>query len=215
MLRNIIRFLIPSKGDIFYTLFNEAVANAYKAAENNLAVIKCNDPSEIQQLLNQAAEFKQTAKNIDAKVLLILNQMFITPIDRVDIQELSNLLTKLTKRIVKIGTKLEIYDIQAAADNYLIKNAHTLLQITQALVNGINGLENSRADEILKANQTIETLEEGDIENFRYAIHELYSGKFDPLMVLKLKEVYKSVETAIEVVEVISNLLAHISIKNI
>ena len=40
-----------------------------------------------------------------------LNNQFITPLDRGDIQELSVLLLKLTKRIVKTNSKLQIYAI--------------------------------------------------------------------------------------------------------
>ena len=43
----------------------------------------------------------------------------------------------------------------------------------------------------------------------------MYSGKFDTLMILKLKEIYKSIDGVIDVSVDTSDLIVQVSVKNI
>src|SRR3990167_4690466 len=141
MLRKLIKLIVPNKGDVFFTLFEDGAVNAHAAAKIFVDILNSQDEELSNQLLTNSRILKQKANDINKRVLQALNKMFITPVDRGDIQELSGLLNKLTRRIVKISTKLKIYNIDANSDDCLIKNANTLLVITKALVDGVNGLK--------------------------------------------------------------------------
>ncbi len=198
MLRKFIKSIIPSKGDVFFNLFEDAAKNVYQSAQIFVDILNSKDETELAQLCGSARILKQKANDINKKVLQALNKMFITPIDRGDIQELSGFLNKLTKRIVKISTKLDIYKIDANTDDCMIKSANTLLIITKMLVECTQGLKDGDNHKIELAVQKINDLEEHGIDDFRHAINEIYSGKFDTLTILKLKEIYKSIDGAIE-----------------
>lgn len=215
MLRKIIKSIIPSKGDVFFTLFEDAAINAHESAKMFVDILSCSDEAVLAQLFTNSRVLKQKASDINKKVLQSLNNMFITPIDRGDIQELSGLFNKLTKRIVKISTKLKIYNIDANSDDCLIKNANTLLVITKALVDCVHGLKLADSDKVLISSEKINELEENGIEDFRHAINEIYSGKFDTLMILKLKEIYKSIDVAIESSVSAADLVVQVSVKSI
>jgi len=178
-------------------------------------ILNAKDINDLAQLCSNARMLKQRANDINKRVLQALNKMFITPIDRGDIQELSGFLNKLTKRIVKISTKLDIYKIDANTDDCMIKSANTLLIITQMLVECTHGLKSSDSNTIEVAVQKINDLEEHGIEDFRHAINEIYSGKFDTLTILKLKEIYKSIDAAIELSVNASDLCMQISLESI
>lgn len=215
MLRKFIKTLVPNKGDLFFSLFEASANNAYTAAKNFVDLLNSEDEKTVTTLLANSRVIKQRSNDINKRVLQALNIMFITPIDRGDIQELSNILSKLTKRILKISTKLKIYNIDANSDDCLIKNANTLLIITKALVTCLNGLKNSNLEKINSSVEQINELEENGIEDFRHAINEMYSGKFDTLMILKLKEIYKSIDAAIELSVSASDLIMQVSVKSI
>lgn len=215
MLRKLIKIIIPSKGDIFFTLFEDAAINAHESAKTFVDILNSKDELILAQLFSNARILKQKASDINKQVLHALNNMFITPIDRGDIQELSGLLNKLTKRIVKISTKLKIYNIDAHTDDCLIKNANTLLIITKALVDCVNALKVADEIKIVSSGERINELEENGIEDFRYAINEMYSGKFDTLTILKLKEIYKSIDSAIELSVSAADLIMQVSLKSI
>jgi uncharacterized protein Yka (UPF0111/DUF47 family) len=215
MLRKLIKSIVPSKGDMFFVLFEEAALNSHEAAKIFVDIINSKDPVQTDELCANSRILKQKANDINKKVLGQLNKMFITPIDRGDIQELSGLLNKLTKRIVKISTKLKIYNIDANTDDCLIKNANTLLIITKALVDCVSGLKINDGNKIVQSSEKINELEENGIEDFRHAINEMYSGKFDTLTILKLKEIYKSIDSAIELSVSAADLITQVSLKSI
>jgi uncharacterized protein Yka (UPF0111/DUF47 family) len=215
MLRKIIKSIIPSKGEIFFILFEEAALNVDQSAKILVDILNSKDNYELAKLCSNAKILKQKANEINKKVLQALNKMFITPIDRGDIQELASFFNKLTKRIVKISNKLDIYKIDANTDDCMIKSANTLLQITQKLVDCMNGLKIGDNVKIDNASQQINDLEEHGIDDFRHAINEIYSGKFDTLTILKLKEIYKSIDNAIELCVNVSDLTVQISLENI
>ena len=215
MLRKIIKSLVPSKGDVFFTLFEDAAINAHEAAKIFVDVLNCKNEELLAQLFTNSRVLKQKANDINKSVLKSLNNMFITPIDRGDIQELSGLFNKLTKRIVKISTKLKSYNIDAKSDDILLKNGNTLLVITKALVDCVNGLKLADSEKILVSSEKINELEENGIEDFLHAINEIYSGKFDTLMILKLKEIYKSIDVAIESSVSAADLVVQVSVKSI
>jgi hypothetical protein len=51
--------------------------------------------------------------------------------------------------------------------------------------------------------------------NWKHAINEMYSGKFDTLTILKLKEIYKSIDSAIELSVSAADLIMQVSLKSI
>lgn len=215
VLRKFIKSIIPSKGDIFFNLFEDAAKNVHQSAQILVDILNAKDANDLLQLCSNARVLKQRANEINKKVLQALNKMFITPIDRGDIQELSGFFNKLTKRIVKISSKLDIYKIDATTDDCMIKSANTLLIITQMLVQCMNGLKNGDNQKIESSVAKINDLEEHGIDDFRHAINEIYSGKFDTLTILKLKEIYKSIDSAIELSVNASDLSMQISLESI
>jgi uncharacterized protein len=215
VLRKFIKSIIPSQGDIFYTLFEEEAVNCYESAKILVDILNAKDNADLDKLCVSAKLLKQRAGDIHKKVLQQLNKVFITPIDRGDIQELSGLFNKLTKRIVKISTKLNIYNIDANTDDCLIKSADTLIIIAQELLECIRGLKVADNDKVVAAGERVNDLEENGIEDFRHAINEIYSGRFDTLTILKLKEIYKSIDSAVDVSVAAADLMMQVSLKNI
>ncbi len=215
VLRKLIKSIIPSKGDVFFNLFEELSTITHESAQILVNILEANDSAVLEQLAVRSKILKQSVNEINKRVLIELNKMFITPIDRGDIQELSGILHKLTKRTLKIGTKLRIYNIDAKTDDCLIKNANTLLMITKYLMVGVSALKTAEESKVVLSTEKINELEENGIEDFRHAINEIFSGKFDNLTILKLKEIYKSIDAAIELSVSAAELIMQISFETI
>lgn len=214
VLRRIIKAIIPSKGDVFFNLFVEAANNAYESARIFKSIINTNDKSREVELSSELRAKRQKAVEIEKRVLVELNNQFITPLDRGDIQELSVLLLKLTKRIVKINQKLKIYSIDTNADDCLIRSATTLENITKVLVDIMLSLKNGNYERISFDDQKTDDFDDSAIEDLRHAMKEMYSGNYDTMTILKLKEIYKSIENAIDTSANIADLVVQISIKD-
>ena len=214
MLRKIIRAIIPSKGEVFFNLFVAGAENVHQSANIFANIISAKDKATEAQLSSELRQQKQKALEIEKKVMVELNNQFITPIDRGDIQELSVLLLKLTKRIVKTNTKLQIYGIDIKVDDCLIGSATTLQNITKVLVDIMQALKDGNYDRISNDEQLTDEFEENGVEDLRRAMKEMYSGNYDTMMILKLKEIYKSIENAIDTSASIADLVMQISVKD-
>lgn len=213
MLRKLIRSIIPNKGEVFFNLFEEGAKAAHESASIFTNIINTNDGSVEAQLSIDMRNQRQKAVEINKKILVELNNQFITPIDRGDIQELSVLLLKLTKRIIKINQKLKIYSIDAKADDCLIKSATTLQNITKVLVDMVSALKTGNYERISFDDQKTDEFDDSAIEDLRHAMKEMYSGNYDTLTIMKLKEIYKSIESAIDTSANVADLIMQISVK--
>ena len=214
MLRKIIRAIIPARGEIFFNLFVEGAENVHQTANIFANIISAKDKATETQLSSELRQQRQKALEIEKKVMVQLNNQFITPLDRGDIQELSVLLLKLTKRIVKTNSKLQIYAIDIKADDCLIGSATTLQNITKVLVDIMHALKAGNYQRISKDEQRTDEFDENGIEELRRAMKEMYSGNYDTMTILKLKEIYKSIESAIDTSASIADLVMQISIKD-
>ena len=214
VLRRILKAIIPSKGDIFFNLFVEAAINVHEAATIFTKIINTTDKACEAQLSAELRSQRQKAVEINKRVLVQLHNQFITPIDRGDIQELAVLLLKLTKRIAKINQKLKIYSIDASADDCLIKSATTLQNITQVLVDIMRALKSGNYEQIAADDQKTDEFDENAVEDLRHAMSAMDSGNFDTITILKLKEIYKNLESAIDTSANIADLVMQISLKD-
>ena len=214
MLKRLIRAIIPSRGDLFFNLFVEGAEVVHQAANVFANIISAKDKATEMQLSGELRQQKQKALDVNKRVMIELNNQFITPIDRGDIQELSVLLLKLAKRIVKTNTKLQIYGIDIKADDCLIGSATTLQNITKVLVDIMQALKDGNYQRISKNEQKTDEFDENGVEDLRRAMKEMYSGNYDTMTILKLKEIYKSIESAIDTSASIADLVMQISVKD-
>ena len=214
MLKRLIRAIIPSRGDLFFNLFVEGAEVVHQAANVFANIISAKDKATEMQLSGELRQQKQKALDVNKRVMIELNNQFITPIDRGDIQELSVLLLILTKRIVKTNTKLQIYGIDIKADDCLIGSATTLQNITKVLVDIMQALKDGNYQRISKNEQQTDEFDENGVEDLRRAMKEMYSGNYDTMTILKLKEIYKSIESAIDTSASIADLVMQISVKD-
>jgi uncharacterized protein Yka (UPF0111/DUF47 family) len=213
MLRRLIRKIIPNNGDIFYNLFVEGAQIAHESARIFATIINAKDRNEENRLTVELRNTKQKAQEVNRKIMIELNNQFITPLDRGDIQELSVLLMKLTKRIIKTNNKLQIYAIDTVADDCLMSSATTLQNITKVLEEIMQALKVGNFQRVTSGDQKTDEFDENGIEDLRRAMKEMYSGNYDTLTILKLKEIYKSIESAIDISANIADLVMQISVK--
>lgn len=215
MLRAIIKRFIPNKGDIFFILFEDEAKNALESAKILAEIIDSQNEQKTTLLYNDLKILKQKASNTNRKILHEIDRMFITPIDRGDIQKLSTVLTKLTKRISKCATKLKAFNVDPNQDACLIKSANTLVLTTQVLLEAVTALKAFNAKKISIANERINELEENSVEDIRHTVAEMSTGNFDIQTIMKLEGISKNIDAAGELAVYAADLIMQISLDSI
>jgi uncharacterized protein Yka (UPF0111/DUF47 family) len=213
MLKKLIRKIIPNNGEVFFNLFVEGAQVAHEAANVFTTIINARDLAEEHLLSADLRIIKQKAQDVYRRIMIELNNQFITPLDRGDIQELAVLLMKLTNRVIKTNNKLQIYGIDTVADDCLSSSTTTLQSITKVLVEVMVALKSGNSQNISFAGQRTDEFDENGIDDLQRAMTEMYSGNYDTLTILKLKEIYKGIEGAIDTSANIADLVMQITVK--
>lgn len=142
-----------------------------------------------------------------------LNKTFITPIDREDISKLASALDNVLDYIDGIAIRLVLYDIQKPEEN-MIKLAEILLQQVSELRQALSGLSKIKnPKEIEKRCIEINRLENVADDIYKSSVADLFKTK-DAIEILKLKDVYERLESAIDMCEDVANVISDIVVKN-
>jgi uncharacterized protein Yka (UPF0111/DUF47 family) len=211
MLKKLLKKLLPPEEKIFFELFSNS-ANACNEAAKVYCEITVKGLNE--ENLQKAKDLRKTSNRIARQTLRKLNETFITPIDREDIQDITSLLNKITKRIVKACFNMKVYRIKKA-DEYMQCQADILAKATEELIYIVSLLQKvANIKDATLSNQKLKTLEsEGDDILYK-ALDDLYSGKYDAIDIIKFREIYKDIESALDSCcsvadEIVSVMLKH------
>ena len=143
-----------------------------------------------------------------------LNRTFITPLDREDIHDLITSLDDVLDYIEACSERLFLFKIDKTTEEAILISS-VLLKATRELEQGVRQLRRlKQADAIIKHCAEINRLEnEGDYLN-RAAVAKLFEPNNNPLEVIKWKEIYETMENAIDRCEDVANVLEGIALKN-
>ncbi len=205
--------LLPPPENKFYNFFEEG-AEVCELTSQLFYQIVNSELKQREEYLIHAKTYKRRAVDALEGSLALLNASFITPIDREDIQLISTNLYGGTKVILKACVNLRIYKIDSYND-ILKKQAEILIKSADELRNVISMLKkNAPLKDITACNSRIKDIESRGDEILFTATEELFSGKYDALYVLKMRDIYKGIENALDICSVISDLIVNISIKH-
>lgn len=205
--------ILPPAEDKFYDYFEEGAEVCQLSAYLFYQIVH-SDPDQREQCLVHTKAYKQRASETMERCLALVNNSFITPIDREDIQLIASNLYKTTKVILKACINLRIYKIEVY--NKIIKDQANLLTASaEELRKLISTLRaGAPVKEVAETSAKIENIESTGDETLYVAMEELFSGKYDALHVLQLRDIYKGIENALDICSVISDLIVNISLKH-
>ncbi len=192
---NLLAYILPPEEKIFYTLFEESAKVCNETAElyNDIVTNGLHEDHIIS-----AKRLKHKSNDLLKETLHQLNITFITPIDREDIQYITTLLNKITKRIVKACVNLRVYRLDVYTEN-MKKQAQTLMQATNELGFIINKFKKVTQLKVMtESNLKMKEIETHGDEILYHAMDELFSGKYDALQVIKLRDIHKDIENALD-----------------
>ena len=198
MLRKIIRMLIPDRGEVFFDLFILAIDCVYYSSSLLVDVINEKDSNRSSTLTSELRVQRQRAVDINKEIVTQLNQQFITPVDRGDIFYLAGVLLKLTKRVIKINDKLQLHGIGADTDDCLIRSVETLQKIIATLKVLMIAFKSKDEQKIKMQDQKVAEFEEEVFEDLGRVLEQIKIQQYDALKVIKIKEVYKAIESVVD-----------------
>lgn len=205
--------ILPPPENKFYAFFEEG-AEVCELSSQLFYQIVHSDLREREEYLIHAKTYKKRAVDAMDGSLALLNASFVTPIDREDIQMISSYLYKTAKVTLKACVNLRIYKIEAYND-IVKRQAEILIKSTEELRHIIAMLKcNAPVKEVTDSHHKIKEIEARGDDILFEATEEIFSGRYDALHVLKLRDIYKGIENALDMCSAISDLILTIALKN-
>lgn len=210
MLKTILKSVLPPEDKGFYRLFEASTENIAQAAQLFRDIIKNGLTDE---RLNQAHAIKAEASDLSHKVLELLNSTFITPLDREDITSVTFLLEKISKRIIRGCVNLRVYRLQDFPP-VLHEQANTLVAASEELKVTVCHLKrNSSLKLVTESHQRMKAIETKGDQLLFQAMDDVFSGRHDALTVIKLRDEYRTIESALDNCFNVTDLVLNIVIK--
>jgi hypothetical protein len=190
-----------------------------QAATTHEAAVLFHEVVTKAEHMNEAYYVK--AKTIKHKSLAIanqtvadLNQTFMTPIEREDILEITLLLNKITKRILRSAMNFRVFRIDSFPEAMRYQ-AEVLMAATEEVKTCIGELRTLRKSNLLSESHArmVEIERRGD-EIFAGAIEDLFSGSFNALDVIKFRGIYRDIESAMDACYSVSDTVLNVAMKN-
>lgn len=183
--------------------------------ENLLAAARALDAmiTEFDRLEERIAEIQALEKRgdeIDREVAARLERAFITPFDREDIHELTVLLDDVVDGIQASAELFIIYDIAQPTDEAK-RLAGILAGQASQLLEALRKLESGRG--LGPHLHEVHDLEHEADGLSRAAIGRLFRERLDALEVIKLRDLYRSLEESIDAAEDAAEVMERILAK--
>jgi predicted phosphate transport protein (TIGR00153 family) len=200
--------LVPRDRE-FFDLFEEAAANIVRAADL-LDQMLATYPDRAE-LARDILVCEQEGDRITHDIIHRLNQTFVTPIDREDIYELASALDDIVDYTEEVADYLGLYKIEAPMGQAQ-RQAHILLQASRQIAEAMPRMRSFK--DISHYTVEINRLENDGDRVTREAMASLFDGGIDPMVVIRWKDLYERLESAIDATERVANILEGIVIKN-
>jgi len=193
----------------YYDFFERDVANIVAAATVLTELLaRPADPSERQHHIKT---LEHQGDEITHEIVRTLNRTFVTPFDRDDIYALASGLDDILDYVEQVSETISLYDLQTIPRPGR-EMGDLLLEAVKQLEAAVHKLESQKDLEV-------HWIEVHRIENLgdqvgRQALGELFRDPADPIEVMKLKDLYDTLEAALDTAEDVANVIENIVIKN-
>jgi uncharacterized protein len=202
-----LRKLLPRETS-FFDFFEEHAELTLDGATEFLSLVSSGVNIEVKA--RRIKEIEHETDVITHRCVEALHKTVITPMDSTQIHRLITRMDDVMDAIEAAAERIALYklrqmtpEVQAMAD--VIKSA------TQVLLDACRLLRNVRDPAaILKKCVDINRLENEADAILRCAVARLFDQEEDPVMIIKWKEIYESLETAADRCEDVANIIENV-----
>jgi len=210
-----IRFL-PSllrREERFFGLLRSSASNLSEISR--LLVALMEDYRDVPEKVTEIKRLEEVGDHVIHEIMRNLHRTFVTPLDREDIAALGERLDDVVDSIEEAARNLIEYRIDKPTKK-AIELTRIIEQAADVLQRAVCKLHfrGAKLREILPDSVEVNRLENEADQVFSRAIGELFNNGISPIEVLKWREIYGQLETAVDHCEDAANVLEGVVLKN-
>jgi len=196
--------LMP-RSDDFFDDFERQAAATVEGAKLFLAML--DDFTDVAVKVKAIKDVEHRADDITHRAFERLHTQFITPFDRSEIHRLLSRIDDVLDLTDAASERLGLYQISSIIPEAR-ELAVVLVGAAEKMQEAVRGLRNIKdSKRILEACKQINVLENQGDTLIRRALAKLFNSSFDPLMVMKWKEILDLIEDAVDRTEDVANVI--------
>jgi uncharacterized protein len=205
------KFSLFPKETIFYELLEQLTSHAEQTILLFQKLLESWHPSH--PALQELKKIERDGDQIVHKIMVKLNQTFVTPIDREDIHHLAKTLDDIIDLIQALGARMALFKIDHITPE-LKEMASVLEKAIKVLGLAIPQVKELKDGErLFKLCIEIHTLENQGDQLFEKSLASLFIDTKDPIEIIKWKEIYDFIEEAIDTCEDVADIIWGIIVK--
>ena len=192
----------------FYDLFAQSANHLVKGSA--LLAEMLGEGSNREAIAASMRDAEHAADETTHEIIRRVNSTFVTPFDREDIYALASGLDDVMDEMEEAVDLVLLYGVESLPKE-LAEQVEVLQRAADLTAESMPRLETMKnLDEYWIEINRLENM--GD-KSYRRILAKLFSGEFEALEVLKLKDVVESLEAAIDAFEKVANIVEQIAVK--
>lgn len=206
------RFSLRPQDDAFYKFFTDAAANIVKGTA---ILAELGEPDvDVQSVSERLVEVEHATDEVTHELYNKINSTFVTPLDREDMYALGSQLDDVMDYIEAAGNLVYLYGLSElpSPPREMVELFNVLTaqaKITHEAMGKLKGMDPTLRDYWIECNR----LENDGDKAYRMLLVRLFSGEYEALTVLKLKEVADELEKACDAFEHVAHTVETITVK--
>ena len=206
-------FTLLPRDTSFFDLFDQLAGKVLDAARKLEEMLERWDNLEVR--VREMKNLEHECDAITHRTFDKLNMTFITPLEREDIHELASRLDDIVDHIDSTASRLVIYGVKKPTDEAKLL-AQVLTRTCIEVQKAVAGLRNLKDPALLsRTSVEINRLENESDDILRLALKRLFERQNgDVLEVIKLKEIYEKLESAVDRCEDVANVIQAVVLRH-
>jgi predicted phosphate transport protein (TIGR00153 family) len=197
----------PGDGS-FYEHFTELAQHLVSGAALLAEMLSNgNDREDVAQRMRSA---EHDADETTHAIVRRVNTTFVTPFDREDIYSLASGLDDVMDMMDEVVDLILLYEVRELPPG-LSDQVEVIQRCAEITADAMPRLKSMK--DLEEYWIEINRLENAGDKNHRRTLANLFSGQYDALEVLKLKDIVESLEGAIDAFEKVANIVEQIAVK--
>lgn len=198
----------------FYDLLKQMAEVSAEASVLMIEYVKTTDYEAVVEYAKQIKAYEKKGDNTLIRIFDELNTTFITPFDREDIHSLANRLDDVMDFLNSASKKIMLYrpkqmhESATALAQLIVKASDIIMQAVTELSSIKNNAKNIR-----KLCNELHDIENSADEIYDEFLSDLFANEKDSIEIIKLKEIVRELENAIDAGEGVGKIIKTIIVK--
>lgn len=190
----------------------DMIYNLDRAAEE-FGKMDFNSHLDLRTYADNIKTYESHGDDLMHQVITDLNQTFITPIEREDIMSLCNAIDDVLDAMEETSAMFEMYSIEYT-DEYMAEFVDNIQKAIGEMKLAIGLMTEKKLSHMRVHSINIKEYETNCDGILRQSIKHIFNSETDPITLIKIKEIYESMEEIADKCQAVANNFETIIMKN-